>query len=335
MKSLLLASLLLAGAASAQDTAAPTTTLRVEARLVNLFVNVTDAHGAPVPDLLKANFGITEDGVPQILSVFEKQTNVPLSVVLAIDTSGSTRKDTSLEQHAAHDFAQALLGKTSARAQTNAPRAASSIAGEPAQGEGKPGDPDQLALFSFSSDVREIVPFTDNVHRVDSGLHDLGQGPATAFYAAVLLAAQSLAPHGGRKVLVVVSDGGNTVAGTSFDEALAEAQRDDVRIYSLIDTPIEADAGRDIAGEHAMITLSQETGGRAIYVDRNGLPAALRKVIDDLRTQYLLAYSPQHGGKPQLGGPGGLRSVHVTLQNTPKDDVPHYRTGYYRPQAAP
>ncbi len=309
MKRLLALLLLLAppSPAPAQDS---TDTIRVQVRLVNLFVNVTDAHGAPVTDLLQPNFAVTEDGVPQRIRVFEKQTGVPLSVVLAIDTSGSTRKDTSLEQHAAHSFAQALLGQAGAK-------------------------PDQLALFGFNSEVREVVPFTSSVRRVDGGLRDLGRGPATAFYSAVLLAAKSLAPHDGRKVLVVVSDGGNTVGGTSFDEALAEAQRDDVRIYSLVDTPIEADAGRDIAGEHAMITLSEETGGRAIYVDRSGLEAALRKVVDDLRTQYLLAYAPRGGGEAGLGGPGGFHSVKITLESAPPGSVAHSRAGYYRPSTAP
>ena len=297
-------------AAAAQD--APTT-LRVQVRLVNLFVNVTDAHNAPVADLSKENFSLTEDGVPQTIRVFERQTNVPLSVVLAIDTSGSTRKDTSLEQHAAHEFAQALL----------APR-----------GQGS----DQLSVFSFNSDVREVTPFTANVRQVDGGLSSLSRGPATAFYAAVLLASQSLGPRSGRKVLVVVSDGGNTVPGTSYDEALAEAQRDDVRVYSLIDTPIEADAGRDTAGEHAMITLSQETGGRAIYVDQSGLGGALRKVIDDLRTQYLLAYSPQAKGPGNpLGGADGFHAVHVGLGGLPPgiEGTPHYRSGYYRAKTTP
>ena len=316
---LLLGALLASPGGGAQDANEPTT-LRVQVRLVNLFVNVTDAHGAPVPDLLKGNFAVAEDGVPQTISVFERQTNMPLSVVLAIDTSGSTRKDTGLEQRAAHDFAQALLQPGRAGAATG-----------PATG------PDQLSLYDFNSDVREVVPFTNSPRRVDSGLGNLSHGPATAFYAAVLLASQSLATHPGRKVLVVVSDGGNTVAGTSYDEALAAAQRGDVRIYSLVDVPIQADAGRDTGGEHAMITLAQETGGRAIYVDQGGLPAALRKVIDDLRTQYLLAYYPRRGGKPSLGGPNGFRSVRVTLGNLPPgaEDTPHYREGYYRAPAAP
>ncbi len=312
MKYLLALALLFAPAASPQGDG--NATLKVQVRLVSLFVNVTDAHGAPVPDLLQGNFAITEEGVPQTIRVFEKQTNVPLSVVLAIDTSGSTRKDTSLEQHAGHDFAQVLLGKRPSANKL----------------------PDQLAVFSFDSDVREVTSFTPDVHRVDAGLKNLGHGPATAVYAAVLLAAQSLGPRSGRKVLILVSDGGNTVSGTSFDEALAEAQRDDVRIYSLIDTPIEADAGRDTAGEHALITLSQETGGRALYVEQEGLGEALRKVIEDLRTQYLLAYYPRRNGKAELGGTNGFHSVSVTLQGLPEGSSaqPHARAGYYRAPAA-
>jgi Ca-activated chloride channel family protein len=303
---------LLLGAAShayAQDSSG-VETLRVQVRLVNLFVDVTDEHGVPVPNLQKNNFNLFEDGRLQTISIFEPQTGVPLSIVLAMDTSGSTHKDSSLEQRAAHDFAQSVL----------TPK-------------------DQLALFSFNSDVREVVPFTNNLHRIDSGMNNLGRGPATAFYAAVLLASQSLATNPGRKVLLVVSDGSNTVSGTSFDEALAAAQRSDVIIYSLIDVPIEADAGRDTAGEHAMITLSQETGGQAFYVDQGGLDAAFRKVSDDLRTQYLLGYYPlaAPAKRDPLTGPQDFRSIKVTLQGLAAgaQDTPHYRNGYYRAATQP
>ncbi len=283
-----------------------TQTLRVQVRLVNLFVNVTDAHGAPIPDLLKSNFALEEDGISQMISVFEKQTDVPLSLVLAIDTSGSTQRDMSVEKHAAHDFAQALL----------TPK-------------------DQLALFDFDSEVREIVPFTNSVSRVDRGLGSLSRGPATAFYSAVLLGSQALAARSGRKVLVLVSDGGNTVAGTSYDEALEAAQRSDAIIYSLIDVPIAADAGRDTAGEHAMIVLSQETGGRAFYVNQGGLAAAFKKVSDDLRTQYLLGYYPRRAANAPnpLASANGFRSIHVALQGLAPGvppGTPHYRSGYFR-----
>lgn len=296
--------LLAAGPLQAQQDSGPAT-FRVQVRLVNVFVNVTDARGAPVTDLMKSNFALTEDGVPQSIAVFEKQTNVPLSVALAIDTSGSTRKDEGAERHAAHDFAGALLSPA-----------------------------DRLALFSFSSDVREVVPFTNDLHRIDSGLGNLGHGPATAFYDAVLLASQALAPQSGRKVLVVVSDGGDTVGGTSYEEAVAAAQKGDVIIYSLIDVPIEADAGRNTAGEHAMITMSQETGGRAFYVDQGGLAAAFQKISDELRTQYLLAYYPHIAAVrlDPLAQKKTFRTIRIALRGTPAgaEDTAHYRNGYYR-----
>jgi Ca-activated chloride channel family protein len=283
-------------------------TFRVNVRLVSVYVNVTDAHGAPVPDLQKSNFALTESDVPQTIAVFERQTNVPLSAALAIDTSGSTRRDQSADRRAAHDFAEALLSPA-----------------------------DKLSLFAFDSDVRQIVPFTSNIRQIDHGLGNLGHGPATAFYNAILLASQALAPLSGRKVLVLVSDGGDTVGGTSYDDAVAAAQKGNVMIYSLIDVPIEADAGRNTAGEHAMITLSQETGGQYFYVDQSGLAAAFRKVSDDLRTQYLLAYYPQRAAKriDPLAPKTAFRAIRVVLRDVPAgaEYTAHYRNGYYRTNA--
>jgi Ca-activated chloride channel family protein len=297
------------GRAVAQQ-GSPGETLRVQVRLVSLFVNVTDAHGAPVGDLNKSNFAVAEDGVPQTISIFERQTNVPLSIALAIDTSGSTRRDAGADRRAAHDFAGVLLSPT-----------------------------DKMALFAFDSDVRQVVPFTSDLHQIDHGLGNLGHGPATAFYNAILLASQTLAPLNGRKVLVVVSDGGDTVGGTSYDEAVAAAQKANVILYCLIDVPIEADAGRDTAGEHAMITMSQETGGQYFYVDQGGLSAAFRKVSDDLHTQYLLAYYPHRLLKPSdpLAPKTAFRSIRVVLRDTPlnAEYTAHYRNGYYRQSAAP
>ena len=75
-----------------------------------------------------------------------------------------------------------------------------------------------------------------------------GKGAATALYSGVYLASQSLAPRSGRKVLVIISDGGNTVNGTTYDQALEQALRGEVMVYPIIDVPIAASAGRDLAG---------------------------------------------------------------------------------------
>ncbi|HEY0785825.1 MAG TPA: VWA domain-containing protein [Acidobacteriaceae bacterium] len=281
-------------------------TLSVQVRLVSVFVNVTDSKGAPVPGLTRNNFLLTEDGHTQPIALFEQQSGVPLSLVLAVDTSGSTHKDSSVEQHAAHDFVHALLRPI-----------------------------DQLSVIEFNSDVREAVPFTNNLHRIDQGLSSLSRGPATAFYAAVYLAAESLGTRTGRKVLVLISDGGNTVAGTTYQQALEQAQRGEVMVYSIIDVPIEADAGRDTGGEHAMMTLSEQTGGKYFYADSAHLDQAFRKISDDLRTQYLLAYYPRPvapGEVTRAAQRTAFHSIAVALTGLPPEAryTPLYRTGYYR-----
>ena len=147
---------------------------------------------------------------------------------------------------------------------------------------------DHLDLMEFSDNVREMVFFTNNPGRIDRGLNDMARGAATALYSGVYLASQSLAPRSGRKVLVIISDGGNTVKGTTYDQALEQALRGEVMVYPIIDVPIYASAGRDLAGEHALITLAQETGGKYYYADASSLDKTFAQFSEDLRTQYLL-----------------------------------------------
>jgi Ca-activated chloride channel homolog len=284
----------------------PQDTFHVNVRLVNVFVNVTDADGAPVGSLKQDDFQISEDGVPQKIAYFERQTDMPLSLILAIDTSGSVRKDLDIEKREAHEFIRALLRPV-----------------------------DGMDLFDFNSDVREVVPFTSDIHRLDAGLDNLSTGPATALYNAIYLASERLAPRHGRKVLVILSDGGNTVKGVEFNEALEEAVRSEVMVYSLIDLPILNDAGRDTGGEHALITLSQGTGGKFYYAQFGDLSDAFRKVSEDLRTQYLVGYYPV-----QRRSLSDYRRIQVSLAPTaktphPATDLLRYRPGYYAPASAP
>jgi Ca-activated chloride channel homolog len=281
---------------SAQEPSPSSTTLKVNVRLVNLFVNVTDASGAVVGGLAKDDFAITEDGFPQKIAVFERQSEMPLAILLAIDTSGSVQKDLSVEQSSARRFANAIMRPV-----------------------------DQMSLFEFSSEVREVVPFTNQVKRIDRGLESLRLGPATALYDAVYLSSQSLAGRQGRKVLVLISDGGNTVKGVDYQRALEQALRSEVMVYSIIDVPIEASAGRDLGGEHAMITLSEETGGKYYYAEGSSMEKAFDQISADLRTQYLLGYYPAH----RPADPGFRRvEVKVTAAGGSSLQVRH-RTGYY------
>jgi Ca-activated chloride channel family protein len=271
-------------------------TFRMDVKLVNLFVNVTDKTGAIVGGLNKDDFQVSEDGRPQKIAVFERQSEIPLNLTLAIDTSGSTFKDLALEQNASKRFIHALL-----RAQ------------------------DQMSLIQFATEVRQLVDFTNQVSRLDRGLGSLRVGDATALYDAVYLGSRDLRKKEGRKILVLVSDGGDTAKSTTYDEALEQALRSEVMIYSIIDVPIEASAGRDTGGEHALITLSEQTGGKSFYVTDGGLDNAFKKVSDDLRTQYLLGYYPHD----QVQGINFHR-LQVTVPRAAADAFNiRYRTGYY------
>jgi Ca-activated chloride channel family protein len=183
---------------------------------------------------------------------------------------------------------------------------------------------DHLDLMEFADNVREVIFFTNNAGRIDRGLNDMGRGAATALYSGVYLASQSLAPRSGRKVLVIISDGGNTVKGTTYDMALEQALRGEVMVYPIIDVPIYASAGRDLAGEHALITLAQQTGGKYYYADSSSLERTFAQLSEDLRTQYLLGYYPSNRSG------SSFRSISVKLRGP---DTTGYiirnRPGYY------
>jgi Ca-activated chloride channel family protein len=247
--------------------AAQQATLHVDVKLVSVFVNVTDRNGAVVGGLKREDFALTEDGRPQRIAVFERQSELPLNLTLAIDTSGSVRKDMAEEADAARRFAHAIL-----RSQ------------------------DQMSLLQFATQVRELTPFTNQMSQIDRGLGKLRGDWATALYDAISYGSRQLGENPGRsprRVLVVVSDGDDTAKGATYAQALDAALRNEVMIYTIIDVPIEASAGRDLGGEHALITLAEETGGKSFYESDGGLDKAFARVSDDLRTQYLLGYYPK------------------------------------------
>jgi Ca-activated chloride channel family protein len=272
-------------------------TIRVQTRLINVPLNVADAHGAAVGGLTIDDFTVAENGHPQKIVVFERETSAPLSIVLAIDGSESVLRDENLERNAAKHFVKALM---------------------------RPQD--ELDLMEFSDTVREIVSFTNDEKRIDEGLGALQRGDATALYDAIYLASERLGeahtgpvvsktkggskpaapgtaasdpvgnPSGNpedlrRRVIVLITDGGDTVKGSRYMQALEEAQRAGAMVYSLIIVPVYADAGRNTGGEHALIQMADDTGGKYYYVtEPKDLEPALRRVSDDLRTQYLLGY---------------------------------------------
>ena len=273
-------------------------TFKVDVRLVNVFATVVDEHGAPVASLQKDNFQVLEDGVPQQVAVFDRESGLPLSIVLAVDTSLSTRKDIKLELDSARRFAHSILRPV-----------------------------DGLALYQFSEYVDEIVPFTSNLNRIDRGIEQMHVGAATALYDAIYLGSLTLEERQGRKVMVVITDGGDTASQTGYAEAVREAQQAEAIVYSIIVVPIEASAGRNTGGEHALIEIARATGGKYYYASSlPELDSAFRQISDELRTQYLLAYYPK-----QRVADSDFRRIEVRV--LPSAEGEHYiarhRTGYY------
>jgi Ca-activated chloride channel homolog len=295
---LLLLACLISSAQQAPTQKQPDSTLKVDVKLVNVYVTVTDAHGSPVAGLKKENFHLQEDGREQNISVFDKESAVPLSIALAIDTSLSTRHDLPLEQASAKRFARAILRPV-----------------------------DALSVFGFNETVLQSTSYTADIHRIEEGIDHVRLGAATALFDAVYLASRSLDKRQGRKVMVLITDGGDTISKFTYQEAARAAEEAEALVYSIIVVPIESSAGRETGGENALIQLSEDTGGKYYYAtSMSQLDDAFRQISDELRTQYLLAYYPsQRLSNSQfrriqvaVTGPSAATSYHV-----------RHRAGYY------
>jgi Ca-activated chloride channel family protein len=275
-------------------------TISVNVKLVTVLASVADSDGTPYAALKKEDFRILEDGIEQKLSVFERESELPLSIVVALDTSMSTRKDLPLEVASAKRFTHAII---------------------------RPAD--SISLYQFSTYVSQVQPFTNDERLIAAGLTHLRTGAATALYDAIYLGAQALEKRQGRKVIVLITDGGDTASKTDYREALRAAQISEALIYSIIMVPIEADAGRDTGGEHALIQLSSDTGGKYFYATSTAqLDDAFRQISDELRTQYLLAYYPIK----RVGGEFRRISIELTAdakQRASRELVVRHRAGYY------
>jgi Ca-activated chloride channel family protein len=285
-------------ASPGQAPAEPPSTLKVDVKLVNVFVTVTNAQGGPVAGLKKENFRLEEDGREQTIAVFDKESAVPLSIALAVDTSLSTRHNLPLEQASAKRFARAILRPV-----------------------------DALSVFGFNETVLQSTGYTSELKRIDEGIDHVRLGAATALFDAVYLASRSLGRRQGRKVLVLITDGGDTASKVDYKEAVRAAEEAECIVYSIIVVPIESSAGRETGGEHALIQISEDTGGKYYYATSMAqLDDAFRQISDELRTQYLLAYYPS-----QRLSNSQFRRIEVNVAG-PADAASYrvrHRAGYY------
>jgi Ca-activated chloride channel homolog len=269
-------------------------TFKVNVKLVSLYASVTDESGAPVTDLKKEDFALLEDGHSEKIAIFEQESERPLSILLALDTSGSVRKDIKLELRSAQRFVASILRPV-----------------------------DVLSLYQFNEIVSELVPFTSDKARIARGIDRVRLGAGTALYDAIYLGGLSLAKREGRKVMVLITDGGDTLSSTDYHTAVRTAQQSEAIVYSIIMVPVVANAGRELGGEHALIQLAHDTGGKHYYADSvAALETAFAQISKELRTQYLLAYYPSRSRAAS-----DFRRVQINI-NKPALEA-HHRTGYY------
>ncbi len=271
---------------------------RSDVHLVRLEVTVKDSNGGITTGLNKDDFEVSESGVPQQIAVFERNTSLPLSIAVLVDTSGSTYKDLAYEIESTNRFFRAVTR------------------------EGNPDD--AVALYSFNWQVTQHSGFSRNTARLERALHSLRGDGGTSLYDAIYLASRDLEDREGRHAMIVVTDGGDTTSSKDFDAALEAAQRAEAVLYPIVVVPIENPAGRNIGGEHALETIAARTGGRTFFPsDSASLDQAFADILQELRTQYLLAYYPH-------GVPGERNRFHpVTVKLRRADLRAITRSGYY------
>jgi VWFA-related protein len=249
----------------------------VDVSLVELYTTVTDRAGRLVPGLVAGDFAVREDGRPQKIAKFELVENLPLTVGLALDTSGSMASSLGEAQRAAVGFLGAVM----------TPR-------------------DQAFALTFSDKPLLVMPRTSDVGAVAESLEDLKAYGYTSLHDAVVHALYYFRGTRGRRALVLLSDGEDTSSSIPWRDALEYARRSGVAIYT-IGLDLKAFGIPDL--RERLKTLSEETGGRAFFIQKaSELDSVYEEIERELRSQYLLAYASDR----QDHAPG-FRNVEVEV----------------------
>jgi Ca-activated chloride channel family protein len=269
--------------------------IRVDVNLVGVIASVLDQNNRPVPDLQADQFEIYEEGKPQKIEVFEPDTQQPLDLALMIDSSLSEIKELQFETDAAARFIGQVV---------------------------RPED--RVGIFQFADTVTQLASFSGNVAQLQAAVRRVAPGDGTALYDAVYLGSDALgkAPSDRRKVLILITDAGETTSRADFETARRAALRAETLLYTIVIRPVKGENGRNTAGEHALETIADSTGGAMYYPDEiSQLDAIFDRINRELRTQYRLGYYPQPR-PPQ----GAYRSIEVRVKGNYKV---RYRKTYY------
>lgn len=286
--------------------------IKVDVELVNVLFSVRDKKGALIPNLTKDDFKVLEDGKEQTIRTFTRETDLPLTIGLLVDVSGSQRNLIEVEKHAASEFFQKVL-----RAK------------------------DMAFLISFGSEAELLQDSTNSATLLRKGLDELkgssslggfGPGPVptinstprgTILFDAVSLAStEKLKGEVGRKAIVLITDGVDQGSRYDVRQAIEAAHRADAIIYSI--QYMDASAyGYFGASDGDLKKMSEETGGRVFRVDRkHTLDEIFDQIQAEMRSQYVLSYTPANTERD-----GAFRKLEIKPQS--KDLKVQARKGYY------
>src|SRR3984957_2305808 len=290
-----------------------TQTLKVQVNLVNVYFSVRDKSGF-ITNLHKDDCAIAEDKAPQKTKNFTQEKNLPLTIGILLDTSGSQRNVLPLEQQSGAEFLKDVL----------TPK-------------------DEAFLISFDINVNLLSDYTTSPreikHSIDSAEINTGAGTGsvtgngtargTLLFDAVYLAAHDkLRQEAGRKILVLLTDGGDQGSQETLKTATEAAQKANAIVYVILIADrgfYGGGFGINLAdtGERDMQKMASDTGGRVINVGNNGkkLQEAFDQIQDELRTQYLASFTPTIAKID-----GGFRTLNITCQPGQKIQA---RKGYY------
>jgi VWFA-related protein len=253
----------------AQEPPSAEQSISLNVNIVNLVFTVSDRKGRFVTSIPRDRFRVFEDNKPQPIATFSSETDLPLTIALLIDTSGSVGDKLVFEQQAAIEFLKSTL---------------------------RPGK-DKALLIAFDTRPNLLQDFTDDTLALGRAADKIRAGGSTAMYDAISLAAtKKLANQAGRHVLILISDGVDTFSEKSLDVALQDAQQNDTAIYCISTNSILKNSTRDSTiGSKVLRRLSEETGGRMFQpLMTDELSANFKKIDEELRSQYALTYHPNN-----------------------------------------